>query len=159
MSFTQVTVTGTIYLAGTVKPAIGAKVNMTLSSYITDGDSVITPSTPQTATCDSTGAFALSVVANDDPTTTPTGTYYTVVITSPTGGSTLDNFTTVVSYKNAPSINVALESALAIPMSLPTSAEENVPEAEVKVVEPAVVAPSVRVMAFPLAPNWEFLTL
>ena len=116
MSFTQVAVTGTISLGSTGLPATGANVNMTLSSFITDGDNVIAVAT-ETTTCDSTGAFSLTVPANDDPTTTPTGTYYSVVITSESGGSTLDSFTTVVSYKDAPSINL-----YSLPRSAPTGA-------------------------------------
>ena len=105
MAFTQVTVTGILYLGDSTTPANRAIVNMTLSSYLTDGDNVIAVTT-QTTTCDSTGAFSLTVPANDDPTTSPAGTYYTVVITSATGGSTLDSFTTVVSYKDAPTVDL-----------------------------------------------------
>lgn len=82
MSITQVPVSGTVKHAdGTV--AAGATVTFTLAAAITDGDIVISTE-PIVATCDATGSFTQDLYATDDPSTTPTGSYYTVSI-SPAG--------------------------------------------------------------------------
>ena len=102
MAFTSVTLTGTLNLGETPQAVADTLVNMTLSSYITDGIIVVFPDTI-TATCDSNGNFSLTVPANDDSTTSPAGTYYSVVVSDPDNGRVLDDFNVVVSHNYAPS--------------------------------------------------------
>lgn len=76
MSFTTVTVAGTYEIAPGV-PASG-NVQFQLNSDITDGTSTIAAAIPITAVLDSTGSFSVQMFANDDTTTTPTGTLWQV---------------------------------------------------------------------------------
>lgn len=94
MSFTPITMTGTVRLAdGT--PASQAEVTFTLSAPISDGSDLVA-ATPVVATCDAQGAFSVVLNANDDPTTMPRGTSYGVLIQQ--DGRTLDRFSVVVPH-------------------------------------------------------------
>lgn len=103
MAFTLVTLTGTVEQSpGVVAPS--AIVSMTLSSPITDGTTDVAPQAV-TAVCNSSGVFSLGPVqANDDSTTTPTGTFYRVTVSY--AGSTLDTFSVVVPHASAPSVGL-----------------------------------------------------
>lgn len=76
MSFTTVTVSGT-YLRGPGQPASGT-VSFQLSYPISDGVTDIGNGSPVIATLDQTGSFSVQLFANDDTTTTPTGTSWHV---------------------------------------------------------------------------------
>lgn len=94
MSFTQVTVTGTVNLSNDV-PADGASVTFTLNTPITDGSQLVAPE-GLTARCNSSGVFSIVLNANDDTTTLPQGSYYEVVISY--GGAVLDSFNVIVPH-------------------------------------------------------------
>ena len=98
MSFTSVTLTGTVTLQPGI-PAPGAVLALTLTAPISDGVTIIEP-TPLYVRCDATGNFSVVVPANNDLTTTPVNTAYLVSITY--GTSVIDNFAVQVPYTNAP---------------------------------------------------------
>ena len=98
MAFTSVILTGVIELEPGI-PTPGALVSMTLSSSITDGTTAIQPYATTVRT-DASGAFAITVPANDDTTTTPVGTYYSVSVTY--GVKVVDVFTVTVPHSLAP---------------------------------------------------------
>jgi hypothetical protein len=102
LSFTQVQLSGKVLLSNST-PAAGASVNLTLNTPITDGTTFVAPE-PLTVRCASDGTFTLTVNANDDLTTQPTGTYYSVVIGY--GSQTLDSFNVVVLHADAPTVNL-----------------------------------------------------
>ena len=109
--FTQVTVTGTITLSNAT-PASGATVTFTLNTPITDGTQIVAPE-PLSARCNSSGAFTITLNANDDSTTLPTGTYYTVTIGY--GEQTLDSFSVIVPHAAAPTVNLFTLAQLSNP--------------------------------------------
>ena len=106
MSFTNVTLTGTVELQPGV-PAPFATVSATLSSEISDGATVIEPFT-NTATCNASGVFSLGPLpANDDSTTTPVGTYYTINIAFSAGPDSVDDpLKVIVPHASAPSVDL-----------------------------------------------------
>lgn len=76
MSFTSITVSGTFQNEdGT---AAAGTLQFQLSAPMVNADLVIEP-VPVTVTLNSQGKFSLPLKANDDPTTTPQGTTYTVI--------------------------------------------------------------------------------
>ncbi len=101
--FTSVTLTGTIQ-SQPGNDVANAVVTLTLSHQITDGTTDITP-VAQSTKADSSGAFSIAVPANDDSTTLPVGTFYTVTITS-AAGATLDSFSVVVPHASAPTVDL-----------------------------------------------------
>jgi YD repeat-containing protein len=103
LSFTQVALTGQVTLPGNV-PAGSATVSLTLNKAITDGVEVL-DATPITAVCSHSGAFTLTVAANDDPTTLPPGSFYNVVVLDP-AGRFVEAFAVVVSRADAPTANL-----------------------------------------------------
>lgn len=104
MSFTSVSVTGTVYNADG-SPAACATVALKRSAAITDGTIDVLP-TVLTETTAEDGTFEFSnVVPNDDSTTTPTGTYYRATIIDG-DWAMLDNFNVVISHTDAPSVDL-----------------------------------------------------
>ena len=103
MSFTTLALTGTIQNSpGTAIP--NAVVTLECSSQISDGTTDITPA-PIVASTNSSGEFTVSdVPANDDSTTTPTGTFYYVTITK--SGEIVDSFKVSVPAADAPSVGL-----------------------------------------------------
>ena len=102
MAATQVTVTGTLQSA----PGVPARGNLQwqLSNTIFDSSGVVIGDTaPRGVTRDSNGHFSITVWANDDATTTPTGTYYTV--TGLVDGQAFSQ-KYVISHTQAPSIDL-----------------------------------------------------
>lgn len=112
MAFTQVTVTGTVQLANQI-PAAGATVTFLLSTPITDGVQTVAPS-PVVATCSTAGTFSLTLNANNDATTSPAGSYYTVTVTY--GPVILDTLYVTVPAADAPTF-----SLFSLPQVTPTS--------------------------------------
>ena len=102
MAFTSVTLTGTVDLANST-PASGATVQATLNAPITDGVTVVEPQALSTR-CLSDGTFSLAVLANDDTTTQPTGTFYQIVVIY--GSQILQQFNVVVPHADAPTVNL-----------------------------------------------------
>ena len=103
MAFTPVTVTGTV-LNPDGSVAAGAIVNLRLSAAITDGVSEVVP-TILAAACSNSGTFSIAgVVANDDSTTTPTGTYYDVRIY--VAGVLTDHFGVIIGHASAPTVDI-----------------------------------------------------
>jgi hypothetical protein len=102
MAFTQVALTGKVLLSNS-SPAAGASVTLTLNTPITDGVEIVAPAA-LAVRCASDGSFSLTVNANDDTTTQPTGTYYSVVIGY--GSQTIDSFNVVVLHADAPTVNL-----------------------------------------------------
>ncbi|MBV9805217.1 MAG: hypothetical protein JO130_18610 [Solirubrobacterales bacterium] len=76
MSFSQVVVSGVVTLSNS-EPASGASVVFTLNTPMSDRAQIVVPQ-QLAARCASNGAFSITLNANDDPTTTPAGTYYNV---------------------------------------------------------------------------------
>jgi hypothetical protein len=79
MPFTQVQITGIITVENEV-PAAGAQVQFLLSKSINDGATSGLFPLQFTTVCGVDGSFSVTVPANDDPSTSPAGTYYTVKI-------------------------------------------------------------------------------
>lgn len=104
MAFTAVTLTGTVELSpGVACPQ--AVVTVKLSAPITDGTTDLAPSA-QAATADGSGVFSLGPVpANDDSTTSPVGTFYSVTVAT-SSGRVLDTFSVVVPSASAPSVSL-----------------------------------------------------
>lgn len=102
MAFTQVSCTGTVMLSNAT-PANGAVVSLLLNTPITDGTQIVAPE-PVTTRCASDGTFSVTVNANDDSTTLPTGSWYEVTITY--GNQTLDSFNVSVPAADAPTVNL-----------------------------------------------------
>lgn len=111
MAFTQVPITGTVNLSNAI-PANGAIVTFQLNTSITDGTTLIAPE-PVSARCNSSGAFSVTLNANDDSTTTPTGTYYQVVITY--GNQTLQSFNVIVPHADSGGVDLFALSPLTNP--------------------------------------------
>lgn len=103
MSFTSVEIVGTVeYSPGVAIP--NAVVTLQASSYMTDGTIDMLPYAV-TASCNSSGQFTIaSIPANDDSTTLPTGTFYTVTITK--DGVVIDTFEVIIPKADAPSVNL-----------------------------------------------------
>lgn len=102
MGFTSVAITGTVTLSNAT-PASGAVVSLLLNTPITDGTQIVAPEAVSTR-CASDGTFSVTVNANDDTTTLPTGSYYEVTITY--GSATLDTFNVIVPKASAPTVNL-----------------------------------------------------
>jgi hypothetical protein len=102
MAFTQVALTGKVVLSNST-PAAGATVNLTLNTPITDGVQIIAPEAIS-ARCASDGTFSITVNANDDTTTLPLGTFYSVTIGY--GSATLDSFNVIVPHADSPTVNL-----------------------------------------------------
>jgi hypothetical protein len=103
MSFTTLAVTGTVLLEDDT-PAEGATVELILSSRITDGVTEILPRA-SVGICNDSGDFTISGVnANDDSTTTPTGTTYAVTVNY--AGSVLDSWNVVIPHASAPTVDL-----------------------------------------------------
>lgn len=75
MSFTPVEVAGTFHTQ-TGQPSAGT-ITFTLTQAMENGN-VVVPPEPVTVTLDSSGHFATSLLANDDPETVPQGVQYGV---------------------------------------------------------------------------------
>ena len=102
MAFTNVALTGTVNLEPG-KPAPAAVVAMTLSNEISDGSKIIEPFTTSVRTLHD-GTFSITVPANDDSTTTPQNTYYTVSITF--GVTVIDTWAVIVPHADAPTVDL-----------------------------------------------------
>jgi hypothetical protein len=76
VSITNITVTGA--LKGTGGSAASGTVQFQLSASITDGSSTVVSSDPFTVALSNTGTFSIGLPANNDSTTLPQGTFYTV---------------------------------------------------------------------------------
>lgn len=100
---TNLQVTGTVNDA-TGKPLFGSTVTFTLSAAITDG-SIFVEAQPVEAGTNDQGVFTTTLYANDDPTTTPTGTYYNVIIIGP-NGAVLDRFAFSLPHTSVPPVNI-----------------------------------------------------
>lgn len=95
MSFSQVTVTGPISLPG--NPSLyGCTVTAELSGPISDGATTHFP-TPVVAACNASGNFSMTLWANNDPTTVPTGTWHNFSIAN-AQGKVLEQLKLVVPY-------------------------------------------------------------
>lgn len=97
MAFTSRTVTAT-YLKPDSSAEVGT-VSLELNESITDGTSAI-PCIPATETLDANGTATWTVVANDDSTTVPAGSYYLVV--ERLEGATVHTWTAVIPHVGAP---------------------------------------------------------
>lgn len=113
--FTQVTVTGTVTLSNAT-PAHNAVVRFQLSKTISDGTQVVVPQQLD-AVCNSSGIFTITLNANDDTTTTPTGSYYLVEITD--GGQMLEQFGVTLAHANT-SVNLFALAQIPIPTTTGT---------------------------------------
>ena len=103
MPFTSVALTGTVETSpGT--PAPNAIVTLTLSNEISDGSSVIEP-VPNVVQTASNGTFSITVPANDDSSSVPSGTWYSVVIRT-NNGQVVDTFQVVVPHADAPTVDL-----------------------------------------------------
>lgn len=107
MAFTSVTLTGTVEASPGVGVS-GAIVTATLSSEISDGSTIIEPRAVS-AQCDSSGNLptsgaTLTVPANDDSSTIPSGTFYSISISGP--GIPTDSFKVIVPHASAPSVDL-----------------------------------------------------
>jgi hypothetical protein len=108
MSFTQVLLSGVIDVQPGV-PAGGAVVTAQLSSAITDGTTIIYPFSTS-ATCDSggnlptTGGATLTLPANNDPSTIPIGTFYTIVVIYQ--NQILNTFNISIPYSAGPTVEL-----------------------------------------------------
>jgi len=100
MSFTQVTVTGTIKQAPDT-PIVGGQVIFLLSDTITDDESFLEP-TPQVAVTASDGTFSIVVPADDDVSV---GVYYLITITDSVG-LTREKFKVNISAADAPTVSL-----------------------------------------------------
>lgn len=91
MSFTTVTVTGTINdSAG--NPLENTRVQFSLTqNLVSTDDGIMVSNAPQTVVTDENGDFSIKLAATDDETTTPSGQAYACRILSP-GGSTYNQF-------------------------------------------------------------------
>lgn len=120
MSFTTVTVTGTVKDANNVAQA-NVPVRFALTATLTNATSgEIMGTSPQTATTDATGVFSIALVATDDPTTYPKGQVYRCEIdlpsTGPVQASYFPSFWFALPASSAPTVNLAqLISQTAIP--------------------------------------------
>lgn len=113
MSFTTVTVNGTL-LNPLNAPVIGGQITFTLSQPISDGGANYVGSEPISVLSGGSGTFTATLLANDDSTTMPTGTYYTVNVNTPWGNQTFD---IVVSKAYAPVVNL-----FSLPQVMPSTA-------------------------------------
>lgn len=78
MSFTLVTLSGTFLVSDDLSPARGV-VTFRLSHPMQDtGNNQIVSADRRSVRLDATGSFSISLPANDDPTTQPTGVTYEV---------------------------------------------------------------------------------
>ena len=101
MSFTSVTLTGQVQdVSGNNVAA--ATVIATLSNEISDGVKHVIPS-PISCLCDDDGNLSLKVLANDDETTLPTGTYYNFQVK---GQGITASFSAIVPSASAPSVDL-----------------------------------------------------
>lgn len=76
MAFTQIQVTGSFQSTTGSEPAAG-QLTFTLTRPMSNSNVIVTPS-PITATLDDDGSFNVTLVANDDPDTAPSGVWYGV---------------------------------------------------------------------------------
>ena len=102
MAFTSVTLIGTVELEPGV-PAPSALVSMTLSGAMTDGSTAVEPYLTSVR-CGVDGTFSMLTLANDDMTTSPSGTYYNVSVTC--GVRVTDAFAVTVPASVAPIANL-----------------------------------------------------
>lgn len=112
MSFTTVTVEGTVTRPDG-SPAPDGSVTLTLSAPIGDGSRVVAPR-PLTAECAEDGSFSLTVVAGDDETTLPKGTYYEVLVAVGVQ-SIAEPFAVAISAADAPSVELFSLARLTAP--------------------------------------------
>ena len=108
MSFTLIELTGTVEVPNgtTVVGVAGATITLTLSTPVTDGVSQLEPN-PVVITCNGSGAIPSGtyVPANDDSTTTPTGSAYKVQISNASPAIN-DVFYVVVPHASYPSVDL-----------------------------------------------------
>lgn len=103
MSFTTLAITGVVKDASQTAIA-GAVVNLQLNTAITDLVTEI-PATIITDTADGSGNISYaSIVANDDTTTSPQNSFYTVTIFN--GDEIIDYFGVVIPHASAPTVNL-----------------------------------------------------
>lgn len=101
MSLTTLTVTGSLERNG--EDAVGYTVELELSTPITDGTTEVLG--VQSAVTDNSGDFSIaSVTANDDQTTSPQGSTYTVRIKD--GNVLIDRFSVIVPAASAPTVDL-----------------------------------------------------
>lgn len=104
MAYTAIAVTGTVYNADK-SVAVGATVELKLSTALTDLSSDVLPG-PLTAVTGSLGTFDFAnVVPNDDTTTSPANSYYRVTIIS-LANELLDRFNVIISKASAPTVDL-----------------------------------------------------
>lgn len=117
MSFTSLALTGTCHNPDGSALA-GATVRLKLSTAITDGSTDVVPA-PLTAVTASDGTFTIAdVVPNDDTTTTPVGTFYTVTVTTGANPALIiDYFDVVIPHASAPTVDLFSLSRLGTPAS------------------------------------------
>jgi lysophospholipase L1-like esterase len=104
VSFTSLSVYGTARNPDQ-SVAAGATIQLKLSAAISDGATDILPAAiDEVSAGDGTFTFP-DVTPNDDSSTTPTGTYYRVLVFS-AAGVILDYFNTIIPHASAPSVNL-----------------------------------------------------
>jgi len=102
MPFTPVALTGVVVDPTTGRPIKGSTVSLLLSHAISDGATIVEPSMILVRCADADGCFSVTVPANDDATTAPVGTFYTVAIRAPNSPS--DTFRVIVPKAYAPEV-------------------------------------------------------